>query len=96
MNQQESLFDMATAPRALTDRQATALEHLKDAGRDGLGGTELGKLMHGHTGCRFCKSTGLELLRALKAKGHARQGRGGAWFAVDLQADPTTEMDIPY
>lgn len=87
MSQQQSLFEVEAIPRPLTDRQATALQHLKDAGREGLSGAELGKLMG--SGPRYAKSDGLGLLRALKAKGHALQGARGMWRAVDL-ADETS------
>jgi hypothetical protein len=97
MSQQQTLFKVPAQPQEPSEKQAIALTYLQNAGAEGLDGQRLGRLMHQHDGCRFCKSAGLDLLRALKKKGHARQTRGGIFVALDLPSQqPTTDQDIPY
>lgn len=92
---QLALVDVAAAPRPLTDRQTQALEHLQAAGRDGLTGVQLGRLMGAAP--LYTHSTGLELARALKKKGHARQTTGGVYIALQLAPPPAPSPDdIPF
>lgn len=82
-------------PKPLTDRQAEALTHLQAAGRDGLTGAKLGRLMGAAP--LYCHSTGLELLRALKKKHHARQTTGGIYIALELPRQPSPlDGPIPF
>ena len=92
MSAQRPLF--ALPPATLTDRQAQALEHLQNAGADGLTGADLGRLMG--SGPHYAKTVGLELLRVLKKKGHARSRRAGVWVAVRLPVEATADQEIPY
>jgi hypothetical protein len=92
---QLGLFPVPAVPQPLTDRQEMALSFLKEAGRDGLTGEELGRLVLGGPN-RYAKSTGLELLKALKKKGHARETKGKVFVALDLPEQHTTDQDIPY
>lgn len=73
------LFEMKAAVK-LTGRQAHALTVLADRGP--MRPTALGAAVHVWNGrhpedarCDYCKSTGNELLRALRKKGVARQRR---------------------
>lgn len=95
---QQPLFKPPTPePQKLTDRQAAALTFLQDAGSQGLHGRDLGRLIHGHPeGCRFCQSAGMELLGALKKKGHARETKGKVFVAIQLPSEPITDQDIPF
>lgn len=68
-------------PDPLTNRQAEALDHLKTAGPDGLTSDQLGELIGAPPLHR--RSTGHNLLRALKKKRHATERRGGVFVAVD-------------
>lgn len=96
MSEQQALFDSRPQLK-LTPRQAAVLARLQAAGAGGLDADMAGAVAHelrdsewAHSRderCRFCGSAGLEVLRALAAKGLARyqrrQGsRPGMWLAV--------------
>ena len=87
---------VALPPRPLTDRQATALEHLQAAGHAGLTGAGLGKLIHSHDWCVNCHRDGLPLLKALKKKGWARQTTGSVYIALELPTPKRDPDDIPF
>lgn len=67
-------------PPKLTGRQADALQHLKAAGPEGITGSELGRALG--VSEQWAKSNGLQVLKALKAKGLVEQKRGGIWRAI--------------
>ena len=92
---QQPLFKLHAQPQLLTNRQAVGLSFLRDAGHDGLRPQELGELMFGQPS-RYAKSTGLDLLKALKKKGHARQTRGGIYIALELAPEPLGDLPEGY
>lgn len=104
---QRTLIDVPVTPK-LTERQSFALAFLRGTGTTGLKPGTLGRLIHIRAGrhgddrpCDWCASTGLELLRALRAKGVARQrlveGRM-VWQATELPPEMPSGMsdEIPY
>jgi hypothetical protein len=105
---QLQLVDVPAVPK-LTDRQQAALRLITAAGWDGLTSDELGAHFHRHDPddrCQWCGATGLELGRALRAKGLARQRRrqapGGDHYMVwtvagDLRKPhPADTTEIPF
>jgi hypothetical protein len=75
------LFDPGPAIGALTERQNRAYEAIKETGWGGLHTEEVGQAVHQHPGdsmCEWCPSAGMELGRALRAKGLVRQRRRSA------------------
>ncbi|HEX4521061.1 MAG TPA: hypothetical protein VH063_15880 [Gaiellaceae bacterium] len=78
-----TLFDPPAAiPRSLTDHQAEAFEHVREAGHDGIRADELGRLIG--SAPLHCRQNGLSLLQALKKKGWVRQTKGGVYVAIEL------------
>jgi hypothetical protein len=81
MTAQLALIDVAAQPR-LTDRQQHALQTIQQAGWAGLHTDELGAHIHDwqrkHSSdetCEWCATSGLEVGRALRAKGLVQQRR---------------------
>lgn len=90
----QRLFPVGEDNIVLTVRQKFALDQLRRAGHEGLTADEAGAYWHeermrqlgiGHDAgvrCKFCRDTGLELLRALADRKLAhRVGRGPHWAA---------------
>jgi hypothetical protein len=103
------LFDVPTVPR-LTARQQFALNAITGAGFDGLQTEELGALLHYpkhglHETCEWCGSVGMQMGRALRAKGLVQQRRRQApgrdiymvWVAAGTPARRPVdrEYDLP-
>lgn len=82
------LFDPGPAVR-LTGRQQAALACVKAAGLDGVTAYDVGKALGAPDA--FARSTGRDLLKALKRAGHVRQRRGGVWQAVDARVRGMSE-----
>lgn len=81
MSEAMQLFETPDEPR-LTDRQAHALNAIREAGAAGLHTDELGAAVHAFTGkhasdtlCEWCPQAGIEVGRALRQKGLAQQRR---------------------
>jgi hypothetical protein len=91
--------------RPLTPRQQAVLDALQRAGQDGLLPAEAGAIVHmaqgrhgPGLGCRWCPTAGLEILRALRKRGLARQrGRPRVWVAVGVPTPdpPGMSSELP-
>lgn len=86
MAKELTLFDAGPAqPKELTDLQHQALEHVRQAGHDGIRPAELGAAMG--SGPMYARSNGTQLLHALKKKGWVEQRRmGGQMVFVAIDA----------
>lgn len=109
MNEPLRLLEVEPLPR-LTAQQQLALERLRQAGADGLSADEVGALAHSvmesrwrhpeGERCVYCGQRGLQLLRALRAKGLVRyRARLKRWQAVgvpqvEVPLDMRTEEEI--
>lgn len=99
MTTQLQLVAIPATP-VLTARQQTAYDAIQQAGSDGLATDELGALLHRHgrdDRCEWCPRTGLEVGRALRAKGLVRQRRrrapGGDSYMVWTVAGKVARPD---
>jgi len=68
-------------PRALTEHQQEALEHVRQAGQEGIRAQELGEAIGAAPLHRTSAGTGL--LKALKKKGWVTQRKGAVYVAID-------------
>ena len=93
-------------PRPLTPRQELVLDALRRAGAAGMTPLQAGAMVHFQQGrhgetvpCDWCVSAGLEILRALRKKDHARySAKLKVWVAVDAQDQVADSAfgEIPY
>jgi hypothetical protein len=104
----DRLFDIEPVSK-LTDRQQHALAVITAAGYAGVHTDELGAQVHAFSGrhaatsiCQFCGQAGLEVGRALRAKGLVQQRRRRApnrdtvtvWTVAGKLAPPREITDI--
>jgi hypothetical protein len=61
--------------KPFTERQQRAYDAIAAAGWDGLHTDEVGQAAHQHELCEWCGSAGMELGKALRAKGLVQQRR---------------------
>lgn len=95
MSDQLPLLEVEPPAAKLTPQQALVLERLLAAGQDGLHADEVGAIAHSvmesrwrHSAedrCEYCGKRGLEILKALRAKGLVRyRAKLKSWQATEL------------